>query len=199
MSSGKIELFTGMFFLVFLIVILFLQLQLMIFFIAGIYMEDALAASNLASAVIDVEEYGKTHKLRIASAENSFRLYQQALKENLGLDEDWNGSNKDLISGAVEILQYTVYNVDNRDITVYSFGEDGLHMWTENGGLGSVRTPDGTLVESTSVYSRIGFPVKGIMGISVYARKEKSVDIVVNENCSVKDLPYSAKGGQERE
>lgn len=187
-----------MFFLVFLIVILFLQLQLMIFFTASIYMEDALAASNLASAVIDVEEYGKTHKLKITSAENSFRLYQQALKENLGLDEDWNGSNKDLISGAVEILEYTVYNVDNRDITVYSFDKDGLHMWTENGGLGSVCTPDGTLVESTSVYSRIGFPVKGIMGISVYARKEKSVDIVVNDNCSVSDLSHSAEGGQER-
>ena len=45
-------------------------------------------------------------------------------------------------------------------------------------GLGSVKTPDGTLVESTSIYSRISFPVKGIFGVEIEAVKQKTVDII---------------------
>ena len=190
-KNGRIDLFTGMFLLVFLMLLLFYQIQLMLFYTSGIFMEDALAASNLASAVIDVEEYGKTHIIRIASPEYSYQLYQESLKRNLCLDETWESSNKDLISGQVEILQYMVYNVKGQDITVYSYENGNLCTWTEYGKLGSVHTPDGTLVESTSVYSRIGFPVKGILGVSVYAQKEKSVDIVAN------DLPHSGESGQE--
>jgi hypothetical protein len=46
--------------------------------------------------------------------------------------------------------------------------------------LGRVRTPDGILIDSTSIYSKIGFPVEGILGINIYAEKEKSVDVVSN-------------------
>ena len=190
-KDGKIELFTGMFLVVFLLLLLFVQIQLMLFYTSGIFMEDALAASNLASAVIDVEEYGKTHVIKIASPERSYELYQEALKLNLSLNEAWEHADKDLISGTVQILQYVVYNVMNQDVTVYSFEKDGMHTWIEYGGLGRLHTPDGTLVESTSIYSRIGFPVKGILGVSVYAQKEKSVDIVSNE------LPHAEEDGQE--
>lgn len=179
-KCGKIELFTGMFLLVFLILLLFFQIQLMIFYTTGLYMEDALASSNLASAVIDVEEYGKSHVIRINSPEDSYTLYQRALKLNLELNEEWESQNRDLISGPVEVLQYVIYNVRKEDVTIYSFEDGGLRIWEEQGGLGSVRTPDGTLVESTTVYSRIGFPVRGILGISVYACKDKSVDIIAN-------------------
>lgn len=179
-KSGKIELFTGMFLLVFLVLLLFVQIQLMLFFATGLYMEDALASSNLASAVMDVEEYGKSHVILINSPKDSYALYLEALKVNLELNEEWESSNHELISGPVKVLQYVIYNVRKEDVTIYSFEEDGLHIWEEQGGLGSVYTPDGTLVESTSVYSRIGFPVKGILGISVYACKDKSVDIIAN-------------------
>lgn len=179
--EGKAELVTGMFLLVFLTLLLAVHMQLLQFFSTSIYMEDALAASNLASAIIDIQEYGRSHAIRIASPEDAFKCYQEALKINLNLDEAWESENKELISGPVEIKQYIVYNVKDEDIEISSFGADGNYSYTEKGGLGTVMTPDGVMVESTSVYSRIGFPVNGILGVGVYAEKEKSVDVVSNE------------------
>lgn len=144
----------------------------------GLIMEDALAASNLASAVADIKEYGSTHILQITSAQDAYDIYREALRTNLGLDDNWENAKLEWISGKVEVLQYTVYNVRDQDVTIYSFSEQGDFIREEKDGLGSVRTPDGTLVESTSVYSRIGFPVEGILGITVYAEKDNTVDLV---------------------
>lgn len=177
-SQGKIELITGMFFISFLLLMVSVHMQVMLFSITSYSMEDALAASNLASAIIDIQEYGLTNMLCIGSPEDAYIIYQEALKTNLQLNENWESQQKDLISGRVEIIQYIIYNVRGQDITIYCFGKTGESFHKEVGGLGSVKTPDGTLVQATTVYSRIGFPVEGILGISVYAEKEKSVDIV---------------------
>ncbi len=177
-QTGKIEIFIGMYMVVFLLILLSVQLQMRIFMATSTYMEDALAASNLASAVIDVREYGRTHIVKIESPADAFELYRQALKQNLSLDDNWESSKKDLIYGQVEILKYEIYNVENDDITIYSYGTEGEYVRAVPNGLGSVYTPDGVLVESTSVYSKIGFPVKGIFGLVMDARKDKTVDIV---------------------
>lgn len=179
-QAGKIELAAGMFLLIFLIVLLAAHIQIIGFYTTSLYMEDALAASNLASAIIDIEEYGTTHVIRIASPESAYEIYRQALKTNLQLNEDWENDNKELIAGKVTVLQYIIYNVEGDDVTVYHFGEGGTYSHYKAGSLGSIRTPDGRLVESTSVYSRIGFPVKGFLDVEVYAEKEKSVDIINN-------------------
>lgn len=178
--KGKIELVTGMYLLVMLIILLAVQFQLKLFMNISSFMEDALAASNLASAVIDIREYGTTGILQIADPDAAYRLYREAVRQNLQLDDNWENSNKDLIAGQVEILKYEIYNVNKKDIIIYSFGEEGQNVRIVTGGLGSVRTPDGTLVESTSVYSKITFPVKGFFGVQVQAQKHKTVDIVTN-------------------
>ena len=54
-TTGKIELFTSMYLLIFLMVVLWVQIQIKLFMTTSDYVEDALAASNLASAVIDVQ------------------------------------------------------------------------------------------------------------------------------------------------
>ena len=180
-SGGQIEIVTGMYILVLLVMLTVMQLQMRIYATASYHMEDALAASNLASAVIDVREYGTSLTIQIESPDTAYGLYREAIRQNLGLDDNWESSNQNLISGSVEILEYTIYNVSENDVTVYDFGEDGsCHSWNVENGLGSVRAPDGTLIESTSVYSRIGFIVDGVFGVSVYACKDKTVDIVSN-------------------
>ena len=79
------------FFAIFFIIILVeYNVQLYTFRIIGTRTEDALALSNLASAVVDIEEYGSTHHLIITDAENAFNLYKSALKTNMGLDDSWN-------------------------------------------------------------------------------------------------------------
>lgn len=178
--TGKVEIFVGMYMVVFLLILLSVQLQMRIFMATSTYMEDALAASNLASAVIDVREYGMTHIVKIASPDDAFELYCEALKQNLSLNDEWESGKKDLIYGQVEILKYEIYNVEKNNITIYSYGTEGEYVRALPNRLGSVYTPDGVLVESTSVYSKIRFPVKGILGIEIDAKKDKTVDIVSN-------------------
>lgn len=180
-KQGKVEIVTGLYMVVVLAILSAVQVQVNLYMAASGFMEDALAASNLASAVIDIREYGLSHMIQISDPEQAYSVYKEALKENLQLDDEWQGSNTDLISGTVRIEEYIVYNVREEDITVYSFETDGrCNIREERGGVGTVRTPDGTIVEATSVYSRIGFPVNGVLGVTIYARKDNTVDIVRN-------------------
>lgn len=180
-SEGKVEIAVGMYLLVTLMILAAVQLQVRLFGITSAQAEDALAASGLASAVADLKEYGISHMLVIASADNAYAVYKEALRQNLNLNGDGEVPNKDLISGAVKIENYSIYNVREDQVTIYSYGEDGeCHQSVEENGRGRITAPDGTLIENTSVYSRIKFPVKGILGVTFQARKEKTVDIIRN-------------------
>ena len=101
------------FFLMVLIAALF-QFKIYAYMVAGAYVEDALAASNLASALIDVEEYGRNHNVRIGDTQNAFRIYRDALHYNLALDEEGYSAKEELLSGRVQLQEYIVYNVLDR-------------------------------------------------------------------------------------
>lgn len=175
---GKIDLLTGLYFMILMTALLAVQFQLVIFSNISVFMEDALVASNLASAIVDLREFGTTGIVCIASPDTAYELYRESLRCNLSLDENWNSTNTEMIAGEVTIQTYEIYDVIENDVTIYSYGESGSHMKTIPEGLGSVKTPDGTLVESTSIYSRISFPVKGIFGVEIEAVKQKTVDII---------------------
>lgn len=175
--EGKIAIVMPMFFLVFAIILIGCMLQLYQFEADKTYTEDALAASGLASAVIDIREYGISHNLVIADPQEAYETYQRALKANMGLDDNWESQNTLAISGKVEILEYIVYNVIDQDVQITSFGQNPYTI-TVPGGLGSVSAPNGQQIETTSVYSRITFPVEGILGVQIVAEKDKLVDVV---------------------
>lgn len=153
-------------------------MQLSIFRDTSTYVEDSLAASNLASAVIDIKEYGRTHNIIIAEPYQAYTVYQKALKSNLALDNNWKCPGKAAITGKIEILSYIIYNITGNKVDIYSYGKDGTGHSTILNGLGTVKAPNGQLIKSTSVYSKVAFPVDGIMGIHVDAQKEKLVDVV---------------------
>jgi len=48
-----------------------------------------ITASNLASAVIDIQEYGVNHNLIIKDPAHAYSIYQDALKVNMGLNDHW--------------------------------------------------------------------------------------------------------------
>lgn len=186
-DSGQVEWVTGLFLMLILMVALYSRLQMMSWHSTAVYMEDALAASNLASAVIDLEEYGRTHKIRIKNEREAFAVYQEALKANLGLDEQWTCRNKGLIEGTVIITNYTIYHVNGEKVESIRMGRTGDVLERREGRLGEVNAPDGTPVEHTGIYSEIQFMVKGVFGVTVKANKGKLADIVgmegeVNEN-----------------
>ncbi len=180
-ESGQLEWVTGLFFILFLGILLCGILQLDVFRASAAYLEDALAASNLASAVIDVEEYGRTHKVVIADASDAYRIYLDAVQDNLGLNEEWECANRDLIAGPVEIANYIVYNVVGERVDAVRVGAGGQKTQILSGVKGMMKAPNGVVVEHTGVYSEIRFLVKGFPGMTIQAHKGKLVDIVSEE------------------
>ena len=176
-GEGMLGFISGLFLVLFLAIVLCANLQIRSFQATSLYLEDALAASNLASAVIDLQEYGISHVVKIADPMAAYRLYCDAVKGNLGLDDRWEGSNQALIYGPVTVESYIIYNVRRDVVTVHTVDNTGrLYSW--QGRKGAVTAPDGQVIEYTGVYSEISFPVKGSFGMEVKAHKGKLVDIV---------------------
>ena len=176
-ESGQIGWTAGLGLLLFFGVLLCACMQMEVFRASSQYMEDALAASNLAAAVVDVEEYGISHALLIASPEDAFVLYCTAIKGNLNLDDTWKCPNKGLISGPVCVERFIVYNVVQNTVEVSCVNADGsLDCW--QGTLGQEAAPNGITVEHTGIYSEISYQIKGVFGIIVPAVKGKLVDVV---------------------
>ncbi len=177
-SEGNLDVITSMIMLLVLIVIIVSGFQITRYMVTAAEVEDALAASNLASAVIDVEEYGKSHLIVIEDVERAFQIYRDALCYNLMLDENLNTSNRDILAAQVKIQEYIVYNVREQQIEIFILNGDGVIQTQQVGNVGEVFTPDNVRVECTTIYSRVGFSVTGLMGQEIDAEKEKSIDIV---------------------
>ncbi len=178
-SVGSIEWTTGIMYIFFMALILCSQLQMEVYRTASLYMEDALAASNLASAVIDIEEYGISHIVTISNPTQAFERYKRAIKENLQLSDSWECANTTLISGPVSIEKFIVYNVNNEGVTICTVAENGsVNISSKE--TGTVKAPNDTIITHTSIYSEIAFNIDGVFGTVVRAHKGKLVDIVAD-------------------
>ena len=167
----------GLFGIFVVTMVMFAGLKIAQFMVTGAYVEDALAASNLASALIDVEEFGKSRVVRIKDPVSAYALYREALSHNLMLDEDGRSFQQELLEGPIEVRSYIIYNVEREQVKIFAFSPDAEGAVVSIAALGEVYTPDGIEVETTTVYSRVQFQVKGIGSIYIQAEKEKSVDI----------------------
>lgn len=178
-ESGQIAWTMGLWLILFLGILLCACIQVEAYRSAAQYMEDALAASNLAAAVIDIEEYGISHEVRVADPAEAYSRYLEAMRINLGLDENWNCANRTVIGGPVQIESFIVYNVCGNEVEVCAFdGNGGMNSY--RAGLGEVFAPTGEAVEFTGIYSQISCKVSGLFGMEVPARKGKLVDVVRN-------------------
>lgn len=180
--KGQIGICVGMFWCMIVLVVVLFQIKLLQYQAAGTFVEDSLAASNLASAVIDVREYGRTHNILVESPENAFGRYKEALIYNLELDENLYSSNQEVLYGKVDILSYQVFNVLGDKVYRYRFEESGRLLDVEETEVASTYLPDGNKVETTSVYSKVGLYVTVPGGGTIYATKENSVDIKRRES-----------------
>lgn len=179
-DEGFVENLTGLLPVLAALLFMVVFIQLNVNQAAAGFIEDALAASGLASAVVDVREYGISRSLVVEDPGKCFQIYKRALADNLGLDDSWVCRNSSMISGKVTVCEYSIYEVTGADVVWYCFPQTGGMTRREfPGGAGTVRAADGTLIHSTSVYSRIGFPVTSL-GRQIYCYKEKCVDIVEN-------------------
>lgn len=179
-SRGEIELVCGLFFLVFLMIFLQIQLELYRFATSALYLEDALAASNLASAIIDVEEYGRSHQILIQNPAEAYEVFRQAIQQNLNLNAQWECENKEIIASTVSVECYIVYNVQEKTVTSYRMCQNGGYQ-VEQGSLGEVYAPNGQAVEKTGIYSEITYDIYGLSAVKLRAHKGKLVDIVASD------------------
>ena len=74
-EKGQIGWTAGFWIFLFWGILLCSLLQMEIFRSSAQYLEDALAASNLAAAIIDVEEYGVSHRIQIEDVYSSSALH----------------------------------------------------------------------------------------------------------------------------
>ncbi|MBQ8822992.1 MAG: hypothetical protein IJZ82_10140 [Lachnospiraceae bacterium] len=176
-QPGQIGICVGMFLCMIVLVAVLFQIKLLQYHAVSVFVEDSLAASNLASAVIDVEEYGMTHNILVESPESAFYRYREALVHNLKLDENLYSTREEVLCGKVDILSYQVFNVIGDTVWRYRFDEGGRLLDTVSLDLGTTYLPDGNKLETTSVYSKVGFYVMGLGGETIYGTREKSVDI----------------------
>jgi hypothetical protein len=143
--------------------------------------QDAVALSNLASALLDQTEYEKTRRILVKDFERSYLVYVDSLQENMNLSYEMFPRNS-YITSKVEIFEYSIYNVEGKDITqIQRTLRNGIAV-TETliyrNQVGFLKTPDGITITNTTIYSKIGFSIKGIMNQTHQVYKDGCVDLV---------------------
>lgn len=178
-DKGAVEYTMSIMFLIVSVLIILFCFRIRSARVEKVYLEDAQASANLAAAVIDTDIYGETEKLIILDTLGAYEKFKKALKTNLNLDDNFMPNNTFLMENAVEVLEFRIYNVDGDRVNCVIFDENGSRS-TEVYTLSSVMTPNGINVESTTIYSRIEFDVKGFLDQRNRMTLENSVDVVKN-------------------
>jgi hypothetical protein len=182
-KKGNMETFISYIALLMIPLILIMNIKLKQIKLTKNLVEDGLVASNLSAATIDLKEYGTTQQIINDDFSKSFNDYTISLKDNLKLDDNFQPiNNQGIICSKISIDNFTIYNVIGNDIQVISRSPDGsINNSTISNGAGVIKTPDGVLIKSTTIYSKISFKIKGYLTDIYNVYKEKSVDITDKE------------------
>ena len=177
-DKGLIEYSLSLIFLMICIFVVLLVFSYRRSIVERYYIEDGLAASTLAAAVIDTDIYGETEDLIISNTDNAYMVFKQTLKTNLGLDDAFILVNRTFMDSEVNVQEFRIYNMKDGLITEVLYDEHGNKQMQV---LGSgVLTPNGKEVESTTIYSKIEFDVKGYMNHVQRQTMEYCADVVKN-------------------
>lgn len=177
-KKGSIEMFISSMIFIMIALVVVMMMRLKVIKLTKSYIEDGLVASNLASATIDLNEYGTTNKIVNNDFQKSFNDYCVALKDNLNLDNNFTPKKKTLINSEVDIVNFTIYNVVDSDIEMIRRESNGsITRQSYPNKVGIMKAPNGATINTTMVYSKIGFELKGYMNDTHYVYKESSVDI----------------------
>jgi hypothetical protein len=180
-KKGSIEMFISSLILITVSMIIVMSIKLREIKITKNLVEDGLVAATLASATVDLREYGATKRIVNRDFDKSFNDFTVSLKDNLKLDDNYKPINSRIICSKVNIENFIIYNISDNDIEVTRRSSDGsIEKSIIYNGVGSENTPDGVLIQTTTIYSKIAFKLKGYMNTEYDVYKEKSVDITDN-------------------
>ncbi len=178
-DKGAIEYSLSVMLILIFVLIMLFCFRIRCVRVEKIQIEDALAVSNLAAAVIDTDRYGETEELIITDFDGAYERYRQSLKTNLNLDENFIPHGQYLMKNPVKISEFHVYNVFSDRVEHIVMDEHGSRSM-ETLSIHGVTTPNGKQVESTTIYSKIEFDVLGFLDQSFRMKLDHSVDIVRN-------------------
>lgn len=177
-KKGTIESFISSMIIISISLIILMNLRLRIIKTTKSLVEDGLVASNLAAATIDLKEYGTSNNIVNNDFNKSFNDYCIALKDNLRLNNEFIPTSNLLINSKIDIVNFTIYNVIGNNIYMTKREANGsIVKTTYTDKVGSMKAPNGAIIKSTMVYSKIGFEIKGYLDNKHYVYKENSVDI----------------------
>lgn len=138
---------------------------------------NALNASNLAALSlknIDMDSFLQNpdeNLILIKDPNMALRTWEEHLKYNFSLDNTYEPKYKsNFIKSKVDIREFIIYNVNNvtNDVTKYEFNTN-THEFKETdypNGKGNILTPKGNKVNVTTIHSKIGFTIEGMLNNS---------------------------------
>ena len=171
------------------LVILVLTAQLMMLFVeykrvtwVSGAVTDSMTDALLGACILNEEElyhYGRTDELEILYPREKYELFQNLLREELGLSEDMQVTDKSiaLLTDTVMIKDFRVYSVRDKDITLYDFDENaGYNTILLEDMAGLYDAGNGEVIEKSALLAEIEFNVE-FMGIPVKVNKYHMVDM----------------------
>ena len=155
-----------------------------ILYYTKINVEDSIAAATLASACINLYDYGDFDNMSYEVINSSYDLFEKSFKENMKLDNNLmpiqNSFNATLIVQPIEILEFSYYCI--RDGVVYKTTKNG-NVNVEKGFVGQATTPNGNVISQTTIYVKILLQIQNPYTKELIpVTKDFSVDIVENES-----------------
>lgn len=177
-DKGMIEYSLSLIFFMLCVLVILFTFSIRRSIIERSYLEDGLAASTLAAAVIDTQAYGESEDLIISDTDQAYFIFRQTLKTNLNLNDSYLPVSTTFMESQVKILELRIYNVKEGLVTETLYDEYGnkqVQVFT-----GAVFTPNHKLVEATTVYSKIEFDIKGYMDQIQRETMEYCADVVKN-------------------
>ena len=159
--------------------------------------ENDLELSNLSAAIIDSEYYTENGQFRLKSAADLYDKFIDIFQANMGLEHiggnkhgPKSGSCFESVISYVTVSSFIVYNPDGDNIEVSEYNSDtgATNIQVMNNSGGNVVTPDGAVVETPTLYTKVEVklalpgtvPGEAEIGIQKIVTRENSVAIVID-------------------
>ena len=166
------------FFLIIWIVILFgVLFQVAKAGLLNRHLEDSLMQANLSAILIDPYQYGATKELVFANIDEVKERFEENLWEGMG---SYETMRKLGIVERAKVQELRLYERKEKGIceTVFRDGDPSIklqHSWRD-----MVVAPDGTFIETASIYAKIAVPVRLGFGMELTVVKEHCVDVLMS-------------------
>lgn len=141
-------------------------------FIEGQILHNELVSSNLAtlgSKDLDLDLMSQyPNVVQLKDPNLTFESFQKYLKYNVGLDDSLMPIKNKFIRGKVIIKEFQIYNVNSNtgDVTEYDLNPTTLSFTQieHSGEKGNLKTPNGNVVNSTTIHSTINVTLDTVFG-----------------------------------